>query len=139
MTEEDEILVLKDLSARLIYGVKGIITCDESNTIFTVTGINYNVLHFSFDVESCYVKDFKPYLRPLSDMSDEEEREMNKLLNEIYDFSFRMEEKLEMLIVQQSLPYMFIDYCNKHHFDYRGLISMGLAIAVTGDNNPYNV
>ena len=30
-----------------------------------------------------------------------------------------------------------IDWLNKHHFDYRGLIPLGLAIEVTEENNPY--
>lgn len=30
-----------------------------------------------------------------------------------------------------------IDQLNAHHFDYRGLIEKGLAIAITEENNPY--
>ena len=30
-----------------------------------------------------------------------------------------------------------LDWLNSKHFDYRGLILKGLAIAVTEDNNPY--
>ena len=31
----------------------------------------------------------------------------------------------------------FVDWLNENHFDYRGLIEKGLAIAVTEENNPY--
>ena len=34
-------------------------------------------------------------------------------------------------------PEEYIDWLNKHHFDYRNLIGKGLAIAVTEENNPY--
>jgi hypothetical protein len=34
-------------------------------------------------------------------------------------------------------PGKFIDWLNAHHFDYRGLIEKGLAIAITENNNPY--
>ena len=56
MTQAEKELLLKDLYARLPYGVKGIITYDESNTAFTVEGIDNNVIHLS-DAEECYVED----------------------------------------------------------------------------------
>ena len=80
---EDKELLLRDLTARLSYGVKGIITYDKSNTTFTVEGIDNNVLHLS-DAEDCYVEDFKPYLRPMSSMTEEECLELSKL-KPIYD------------------------------------------------------
>ena len=115
MTQEEKELLLKDLSARLPYGVKGIITYDESNTTFIVEGIDNNVLHLS-DVEECYVEDFKPYLRPMSSMTEEE-----------------MEEYRGTLIALPDEEYLIsnmrtIDWLNAHHFDYHDLISKGLAL-----------
>ena len=111
MTQEDKKLLLKDLSARLLYGVKGIITYDKSNTTFTVKGIDNNVLHLS-DAEDCYVEDFKPYLRPMSSMTEEEKEEYQAFFN--YD--------------GVEYPEEYIDWLIDHHFDHRGLIKKGLAI-----------
>ena len=105
MTQEDKILLLKDLCARLPYKVKGIITYDKSNTTFTVEGIDNNVLHLS-DAEECYVEDFKPYLRPMSSIAE--------------------------LITAKEWSSLggidLIDWYNANHIDYRGLIEKGLAL-----------
>lgn len=115
MTQEDKDLLLKDLSARLLYGVKGIITYDKSNTTFTVEGIDNNVLHLS-DAEDCYVEDFKPYLHPMSSMTEEEKREL---------FEIGCEGNIEH---PYGLYFRCQDWLNAHHFDYRGLIEKGLAL-----------
>ena len=125
MSTKDKELLLKDLCARLPYEVKGIITYDENNTTFTVEGIDNNVLHLS-DAEECYVEDFKPYLRSMSSMTKEEKIEyLNACGNE-------MDNALS------SPRYSGIDWLNKNHFDYRGLIPRGLAIKITKENNTYD-
>lgn len=108
-------LLLKDLCARLPYKVKGIITYDKSNTTFTVEGIDSNILHLS-NAEECYVDDFKPYLRPMSDMTEEERGEYD-------EFCFGM-----FILRNEIDAFDFIDWLNSHHFDYRGLIEKGLAL-----------
>lgn len=119
MTQEDKQLLLKDLCARLPYGVicstpKGNgYLCSINQTIFgNEYGVNIEVtMRDYFDDNKC---DIKPYLRPMSSMTEEERTEWRKLsdINEI-------------------------DWFNKHHFDYRGLIPKGLAIEVNESNNPY--
>ena len=120
MTAIEKQLLLKDLSARLPYGVKGIITYNGDKDIFTLKGV-FNILFLS-DTECCNIEDFKPYLRPMSSMTEEE-----KLMYE------------GLMIGTDNISYMLdvIDWLNAHHFDYRGLIEKGLAIAVTEENNPY--
>jgi len=131
MNKEEKSLLLKDLCARLPYRVKGIITYDKSNTTFTVEGIDNNVLHLS-DAEECYVEDFKPYLRPMSSMTEEERKEYNDIVKNTIDFyNCPKSEEICFFI-------MLIDWLNAHHFDYRNLIEKGLAIAVTKENNPYD-
>ena len=61
----------------------------------------------SFDVEEC-----KPYLRPMSSMTEEEIKEYQAFFN--YD--------------GVEYPEEYIDWLNAHHFDYRGLIEKGLAL-----------
>ena len=115
MTQEDKDLLLKDLSTRLFYGVKGIITYDKSNTTFTVEGIDNNVLHLS-DAEDCYIEDFKPYLRPMSSMTEEEKKELGRISCE-----GNIEHKYGIFYRSQ-------DYLNSIHVDYRELIEKGLAL-----------
>lgn len=125
MTQEDKELLLKDLSARLLYGVKGIITYDKSNTTFTVEGIDNNVLHLS-DAEDCYVEDFKPYLRPMSSMTEEEKREYQSLQDTACSYHYEFGD-----IVDDFLYFdndVSLDYLNSIHVDYRGLIPKGLAL-----------
>ena len=112
MTQEQKDLLLKDLCARLPYGVivHSLGTPHEQKLIGYIPDIDhYNV---------------KPYLRPMSSMTDEERKIHNgHRLSKWSTYSEHMSET--------------IDWLNAHHFDYRGLIPMGLAIAVTEKNNPY--
>lgn len=134
MTQEDKELLLKDLCARLSYGVKGIISLDEDKNIFTIKGI-FNILFLS-DTECCHVEDFKPYLRPMSSMTEEEKKEyyetMDKYTHRLYPNSADFSEHTEYSWTTDTF-----DFLNAHHLDYRGLIPMGLAIEVTKENNPY--
>ena len=131
MNQEDKELLLKDLSARLPYDVL--------------------VLNKDGDVESFTwqeLKEFgdgyisKPYLRPMSSMTEEEKEELSHLLpkdwsveiDKLNNFYFDMSPSIFMEI---DVFLNIIDWLNKYHFDYRGLIKKGLAIAVTEENNPY--
>ena len=131
MTQEDKELLLKDLCARLSYGVKGIITYDDDKNIFTIKGI-FNILFLS-DTECCHIEDFKPYLRPMSSMTEEEKKEISILLNyEFYiddDYALVAEDNRHR--IRLDLMQIYIDYLNAHHFDYCGLIERGLALEAT--------
>jgi hypothetical protein len=125
MTQENKELLLKDLSARLLYGVKGIITYNDNKDVFTLNGIiNRTTLQLS-DNEFCNIEDFKPYLRPMYSMTNEERSERIGLL---WEFEGHINE---------DVTYKYQDWLNAHHLDYRFLIPMGLAIEVTKENNPY--
>jgi hypothetical protein len=79
------------------------------------------------------IEDFRPYLRPMLTMSEDEEKELNQILTEVYDFTFKMDELMEDIRMQKSIPFKVYDWLNKHYFDYRGLIDKGIAIiAPTG-------
>ena len=123
MTPEGKELVLKDLCARLPYGVK-VQYNGSSIRLIQAIGIEGNEPYFKskevagwLDVWSC-----KPYLRPMSSMTEEEKVKLS--LSQIYAFT-HYNEVAKM------------DWLNEHHFDYRDLIEKGLAIEVTEDNNPY--
>jgi hypothetical protein len=127
MTQEEKDLLLKDLCARLPYGVKF-----QSENIETALFVDTS--DDEVWINGTCIDDFKPYLFPLSSMTEEEERELNGLLSEVYDFSFRMEELLEDIQMQNGIPFHYIDWFNKNHFDYRRLIEKGLANDATGLN-----
>lgn len=143
MAQKEKELLLIDLSARLRYGVKGIITYDKSNTTFTVEGIDNNVLHLS-DAEDCYVEDFKPYLRPLSSMTEEEKEELKSkcihteteedwegVRSDVWGIQILDKydtRRWDNPIWPSTINMDAIDWLNAHHFDYRGLIEKGLAL-----------
>ena len=122
MTLEDKELLLKDLCARLPYGVKIELTwwvMDEGiyiNTILEPDHIEQLLNDEDGDTE------IKPYLRPMSSMTEEEKMKLS--LSQIYAF-----------VHYNEIAKM--DWLNEHHFDYRGLIEKGLAVEVTEEFNPY--
>ena len=127
--QEDKELLLKDLCARLPYGVFCNIGLDyplplQSLFVDKLDGILLDFYEDGKDYQ-VYLGEVKPYLFPLSSMTDKQKGEYNFLCDlvptELYDF--------ELVDNWRS-----IDYLNANHFDYRGLIEKGLAIDATGLN-----
>ena len=121
MTQEEKQLLLQDLSARLPYGV--MIQIPElfyPQRKVTEKLVSINDL-WHFNDNGTYIENVRPYLRPMSSMTEEEKIDYRAFFN--YD--------------GVEYPEEYIDWLNAHHFDYRGLIEKGLAIAVTEENNPY--
>ena len=122
MTKEDKELLLKDLCARLPYGVKASYygaeeereTWDEIESI-TLDGY-VDIGQYSLPIEH-----IKPYLFPLSSMTEEQKKEYQYISDRwFYDTSYPISDS--------------IDWLNQNHFDYRCLIKNGLAIDATGLN-----
>ena len=149
MEKENKELLLKDLCARLPYGVicntpegDGHL-CSIIQTIFgTEYGINIKATERDYfnDKEVC----IKPYLRPMSSMTEEEKKEYIEYAGYEIEESVNgrhYEYYLKDFVGTQEEPIAnvdAIDWLNAHHFDYRGLIEKGLAIEVIESNNPYN-
>ena len=139
MTQEDKVLLFTDLCGRLPYGVKieltnswgyhhenvakkGDVTIDRLKGF---TGSYFSIYHdnpldwnwYESDID---VEDIKPYLFPMSSMTEEQKEEFDRLYT--YD----------ALIINPQ--WELIDWLNKNHFDYRGLIEKGLAIDATNLN-----
>ena len=136
MTQEDKELLLKDLCGRLPYGVKVkyaiptlLVSVKKPTLLVSVRNDSDGIKVITEDtyIEYIYnIEDIKPYLRPMSSMTEEEYKE-SCCVNECTHLDDGSE-----------VPCMaYIDWLNAHHFDYRGLIEKGLAIAVTEENNPY--
>lgn len=127
MTQEEKQLLLKDLCARLSYGVK--IEYIETKKQYRLhelseDGNYFSLLHETEPTGVCselgieYEGEqiIKPYLRPMSSMTEEED--------------------VEYTAIGRNWPADIIrriDWLNKHHFDYRGLIPMGLALEAPED------
>lgn len=142
MTQEDRKLLLQDLSARMPYGVK----IKLGDYVYQVCGYNsekplpLNIWYYygnsSKSLIDVYLEDYHPYLRPLSSMTEEEENEFKK----IFELELKAIESPGGHTIESAASSVFaIDFYNKYHFDYRGLIEKGLAIEVTEENNPYKV
>jgi hypothetical protein len=121
MTQEDKELLLKDLCARLPYGVK----VEYKNEIFDVEHVCPMYEEVKLDTYETWtvgVSDIKPYLFPLSSMTEEQ--------LPYYITTLKYSEETRGMV---ETPNSF-DWLNKNHFDYRGLIEKGLAIDATGLN-----
>lgn len=121
MTQEQKDMLLKDLCARLPYGVK----VEYENKIFVVEYVCPMYEEVKLDIPETWtidVSEVKPYLFPLSSMTEEQKEEHKDLLDNQYSFD------------ANGSIFTLQDFYNKYHFDYRGLIPMGLANDATGKN-----
>ncbi len=116
MTPEEKDLLIKDLCARLPYGVNVLVSSSHI-TDPVRKKLNTNLL---FGLQKS-VLTIKPYLRPMSSMTEEEVKEFAAL--ESIDV---LGGDIKITCVELSVD--SIDWLNKNHFDYRGLIPMGLAL-----------
>ena len=121
MLQEHKELLLKDLCARLPYGIKFLRESwnyewdQELSVIEVLEDIDKD--GYINNTKVYNVEDIKPYLFPLSSMTEEQEKEWLYTLSSDY-----------------HITYDTVDWLNKNHFDYRGLIPMGLAIDATNLN-----
>lgn len=131
MKQNDKDLLLKDLCARLPHGVKYMRyswdydTDQELPVIETLECVDKDGYINHRRVYT--VDDIKPYLFPLSSMTEEQKKELDNLV----------EESVFQIIHSEDgnpQPQIPMDWYNKNHFDYRGLIPMGLANDATGLN-----
>ena len=114
MEKKDRELLIKDLCGRLTYGVQGITSEGEISPLLTrgeadwdiLTSLNYRIVKHGW----------KPYLRKMSSMTEEEQKEYDVFCCKPY------------LGIDETTASNFIDWLNAHHFDYRELIDKGLAL-----------
>ena len=137
MTQEEKELLLKDLCGRLPYGVILQLTLwEEKTTDCRLTGIDEDG-NLTADVPAdCAfsVEGVKPYLRPMSSMTEEE----NAIFDNISNKDRGFEEDEDGWIRCDSIHTKWgvcpdgcaklLDYLNSIHIDYRGLIEKGLAL-----------
>ena len=125
MTQEYKELLIKDLCARLPYNVICQVEFKENgkynSKVMLLSGIFTDEAYFTTKGGSIYSNEYKPYLFPLSSMTEEQKQEYQHITERwMYDSSYSISDS--------------IDWLNAHHFDYRNLIQMNLAIDATGLN-----
>ena len=135
MKEEDKKLLLKDLSARLLYGI----ICDDGyGNILELNGIDKpNTATFKCSDKTFWTTDLdkcKPYLFPLSSMTKEQEDEWDDLYIKPLCERLNPHTRKEDLMLRAKAGYAATFWLMENHFDYLGLIPMGLAIDATGLN-----
>ena len=117
MTQEEKQLLLKDLCARLPYKVKA----RFCNGVKEERGDVWDIDMFSGAINVDYIiDDVKPYLRPMSSMTEEEYEDLCNSCTWLW-----FKDDLRTVTHGDHKCY---DWLNAHHFDYRGLIEMGLAL-----------
>ena len=154
MTKEEKDLLIQDLCGRLPYGVKieltnswsyhheniakkGDITIDTlrgfSGKYFTIN--HDNPLDWDWSDSEIEVEDIKPYLFPMSSMTEEQEEELKNMYYSLVNGMFYYTERIFDRVPFSKMkyfPYQVEEFFNKNHIDYRGLIPKGLAKDATG-------
>jgi hypothetical protein len=123
MTEQDKQLLIKVLCELLPYRVKveidgyytHVLKGIDGDTISTDRGINYPL------------RLVKPYLRPMSSMTEEEQKEFVQFHCTLCPII------IDEMLTLNNESNMF-DWLNEHHFDCRGLIEKGLALEAAKDD-----
>ena len=123
MKQEDKTLLIKDLCARIPYGVK----FNFNGNIRTLTGIdkcvddnwNWTDCVCAIGISPIEIEFCKPYLFPISSMTEEQSKIYHELIRGMFGTS-------ALINIEE-----FVNWCNKNHLDWRGLIPKGLAIDAT--------
>ena len=151
MTDQDKSLLYQDLCARLPHGVMGQVRIEVPDGTYDINSGHLEYKDIEIDVELLGIQgeeivfsainetydeygyniytylDFTPYLRSMSSMTEKEKEEYCNLQTIIlYSSQYPVTD-----------AYKLFDWLLENHFDYRGLISKGLAIEVNESNNPY--
>ncbi len=128
MTQENKELLLKDLCTRLPYNVICQVEFKENgkynSKVMLLSGIFTDEAYFTTKGGSIYSNEYKPYLFPLSSITEEQKIFLRQ---QKWCIAISTSGTIETTIEG-------IDWLNKNHFDYRGLIEKGLAIDATGLN-----
>lgn len=126
MNEKEKDLLIKDLCARLPYGIKASYygADEECETWDEVDGVAFDYVEIG--QYSLPIERVKPYLFSMSSMTEEQWEEYQKI--RMIDW---VHGDINGTFINAGL---IVDWLNTHHFDYRGLIEKGLAIDATNLN-----
>lgn len=133
MTQEEKQLLLKDLCTRLPYGVIVWYNNQEKSGLVKLGCGNIGYVE---TLGNGWWKECKPFLRPISSMTDEEREELEHLSEEYFGKALdkQIQESLsssnrnESRIIEYIASSKIVDWLNSRNFDYHGLIEKGLAL-----------
>ena len=134
MTQEEKDLLLKELCARLPYGVK----INLHNTIFEIYFVEKQDLHNVYVglkenneqvSQQTNILNIKPYLRPMSSRTEEEDDFIQQCMDIVEDENYHDGFSPSAWSSMGD----FVNYCNQHYLDYNGLIGKGLALEAPED------
>lgn len=140
MTQENKELLLRDLCARLPYGIKASYygADEECETWDEVDGVAFDYVEIG--QYSLPIERVKPYLFPMSSMTEEQAKEIQEIIGDP-NYACIMRKTGGLKLWLESIdtdPTIWLDtifevqdYLNKNHFDYRGLIEKSLALDAT--------
>ena len=141
MTQEDKEILLKDLCARLPYNIRVEYKGKTHSTIYDVLGVAHGrlaiCLPFMSYTEHPLVEEVKPYLLPLSSMTEQQKEELKNEISKQTDILIERMKNDDCGIDCGKYHFhslLELEWLLKNHFDYRGLIPKGLAIDATGKN-----
>ena len=142
MTQEDKELLLKDLCTRLPYGVKVLCLNDSGRKWYNLEMVDIvdNEVYLtttdkSYTNRYAEIETVKPYLFPISNMTEEQENEWDNLfIDPLCERVNIRHTREEDLLLRAKSGFTSTDYLDKNKFDYRGLIPKGLANDATGLN-----
>lgn len=134
MTNEEKSILLQDLCARLPYGVKVKLLCRGPEPKFD-DWIEVTLNTKDIELFGKTFKNIKPYLRPMSSMTEEEIKFMDDNGFRVYKKTNNFDNVWDVsddgwgntYVDKQSFENVINFFCS-HHIDYRGLIPMGLAL-----------
>jgi len=143
MTQEEKQLLLKDLCGRLPYNPYIFIEEDNIRTLLGSIEVDkYGFTEIWYDGAPYSIEDVKPYLRPMSSMTEEELNECVRKsgikdiecpnwqdIPKEKQFEARLNHSIAVFLTDSNN----VDWLNEHHFDYRGLIEKGLALEAPED------
>lgn len=129
MTQEEKELLIKDLCARLPYSGVQIHISYADGFKYDKTLTYEDVRNYS-QLPACSTTIVKPYLRPISSMTEEEKEELRDTYTFLYsEYPFDDEDEDEEDVGGHYEPSAeTYDWYNRKMFDYRGLIPKGLAL-----------
>jgi hypothetical protein len=145
MTQEEEKLLLIDLAARVPHGVMVEQTlfpptiADKEQRLKSVQANNCVKLYWNkYNIDDFVpIHCIKPYLRPMSSMTEEEREEFYKECEKDYKIAVNEANRSYKSKFDEYAPllssYNKHDWLNSHYFDYRGLIPKGLALEAPED------
>ena len=135
MTQKDKELLIKDLCARLPYGVK--VKLGDNPNIFDLEyRIKFAVMYGDSDdklEDILDITNIKPYLFPMSSMTDRQKNLFSLIVCKLDDSDIWRNGDMIFIDNETDLDSL-LDFYNKNHLDWRGLIPKGLALDATGKN-----